>query len=312
MKVLIVEDDLISRRLLQKTLEEWGYTVIPAENGQKAWDIFNKDEIKFIVADWLMPEMDGIELCRKIRSSKNSGYVYFIILTGKDKREDIVEGLDAGADDYVAKPFDREELKVRVKAGERIIKLEKELKDRNTELNQLNIRLEKLALIDPLTEISNRRSFYNSIEKIHYNSCRYFQKYGLIMCDIDNFKGYNDFYGHLEGDNILKEVAGTFRRTSRLSDDIFRFGGEEFVVILPDQDVEGSVVVAERIRKDIESLSIENKGSDRGILTVSCGVAAFNEEDKQGKWDAVLNRADRALYKAKAAGRNRVVMLNDL
>lgn len=310
-RILIAEDDLISRRLLQKTLEEWGYTVIPADNGQKAWDIFVKEEIKFVIADWMMPGMDGIELCRKIRSLKKSGYVYFIILTGKDRKEDIIEGLAAGADDYLAKPFDREELKVRVKAGERIIRLEKELIEKNETLQILNKKLEELALIDPLTEIGNRRSFYESIKRSHHNACRYLQGYGLVMCDIDNFKAYNDTYGHIEGDHILITVADNIRKAVRLSDEAFRYGGEEFVVILKGQELDGSIVFAERIRTAVESLRIEHKGSEKGIVTISCGVEAFNESDKDNKWDVILSRADTALYIAKSEGKNRIATLKD-
>ncbi len=306
MRILIVEDDLISRKLLQKTLEEWGHEVIAAENGKEAWDIFQKEELKFVIADWMMPEMDGLTLCQKIRSSNNTGYVYFLLLTGKEKKEEVIEGMDAGADDYVVKPFDWDELKVRTRAGERILDLEKKLKEKNEALEDLNKRLEEIAWIDPLMEIGNRRGFYNSMEKIHHRATRYMHGYGLIMCDIDHFKAYNDTYGHLEGDNVLKLVGKTIKEFLRLSDDVFRFGGEEIVVILQDQGLEKSTDVAERLRKKIESLGIEHKGSDNGILTLSCGVAAFNDNDRKSKWETILNRADKALYFAKSEGRNSV------
>ncbi len=306
MKILIVEDDLISRRLLQKTLEDWGHEVIAAENGEQAWKIFQNENLKIVIADWMMPVMDGLALCRKIRSSNNLGYVYFLLLTGKDKQEDVVEGLDAGADDYVVKPFDWDELKVRLRAGERILELEKELKEKNEALIDLNKRLEEIAWIDPLMEIGNRRGFYNSMEKIHHRATRYTHGYGLIMCDIDYFKAYNDTYGHLEGDNVLKLVGRTIKDFLRLSDDVFRFGGEEIVVILQDQDLEKSIDVAERLRKTIELLGIEHKSTDRGILTLSCGVAAYSDYDRKNKWESILNRADKALYVAKSEGRNTV------
>ncbi len=306
MKILIVEDDYISRQLLQKTLEEWGHEVIAAENGQEAWEIFQKEELKFVIADWMMPVMDGLTLCQKIRSADTSGYVYFLLLTGMDKKEDIIKGLDAGADDYVVKPFDWDELKVRTRAGERILELEKELKVKNEELSDLNAKLEEIAWVDPLMEIGNRRGFYNSMEKVHHRATRYMHGYGLIMCDIDNFKLYNDTYGHLEGDNVLKLIGNTMKEFLRLSDDVFRFGGEEIVVILQDQDLVKSVDVAERLRKRIESLGIEHEGSGTGILTLSCGVAAFYDDDRNNKWETILNRADKALYHAKSEGRNRV------
>ncbi len=311
MKILIVEDDLISRRLLQKMLEEWGHEVIPAENGQEALDIFNQGEIKFVIADWLMPVMDGLTLCRTIRSSQNSGYVYFVLLTGKDKKEDMIEGLRSGADDYVTKPFDRDELNVRVRAGERILELEKELTRKNEELRRLNIKLEEIARIDPLMEIGNRRSFYDSIKRAHYRSCRYGQSYGIIMCDIDYFKSYNDTYGHLEGDRILRTVADTIKRSLRFSDEVFRYGGEEIVIIVPEQDLNGTLVVAEKVRKEIESLRLEHKGSQEGILTISCGIAAFDINERDNKWENILAHADKALYAAKSAGRNRVGVLNN-
>lgn len=299
MKILIAEDELISRRLLQKTLEEWGHEVLSSENGNEAWDVFQKENVKLVIADWMMPEMDGIELCRAIRTSESSGYVYFILLTGKDKKVDIVNGLDAGADDYVTKPFERDELKVRLRAGERIINLEKEL----TEKNKI---LEELSLMDPLMGIGNRRSFYNTIEKMHDRAVRYGQGYGIIMCDVDFFKTYNDTYGHLLGDQVLKSVAKSVRLSCRTSDEIFRYGGEEIIVLLPGQDCDSTTLVAKRVREGIEKLNIEHKGSKNEILTISCGAAAFTDSDKMGKWEEVIDRADKALYKAKENGRNQV------
>jgi two-component system cell cycle response regulator len=307
MRVLIAEDDLVARRLLQKTLESWGYTVFTAENGRQAWEILQSEDLKLIIADWIMPVMDGITLCQKIRSSGIHGYVYFILLTGRHKKEDIVRGLEAGADDYVAKPFERDELKVRVRAGERIIRLEKELREKNETLRRLNVRLEELAGIDPLMGIGNRRTFHKIIEKVHHRADRYSQGYSIIMCDIDNFKSYNDVYGHLAGDQILKTVAAEIRKSVRASDEVFRFGGEEIVVVaVPEQDLEGTVAAAERMRRNVESLGLEHKGSGSGIVTISCGAALFDGRCGDNRWEMVLARADRALYEAKEAGKNRV------
>lgn len=302
MKILIAEDDLVSRLLLKKTLEGWGHDILMVENGKKAWEIFLKGNIKVIIADWMMPEIDGVELCRMVRTSADTGYVYFILLTGKDRKEDVVNGLDSGADDYVTKPFDREELKVRLRAAERIVNLEKELTDKNN-------RLEELVCIDPLMEIGNRRSFYTTIEKMHNRAHRYGQGYGIIMCDVDFFKAYNDTYGHIWGDKVLASVAGSIKRSCRISDEAFRYGGEEIVVLLPGQDAVTTALVANRIIQGIESLNLEHKGSDKGVLTISCGVAAFTVEDKGSKWESVLDRADKALYKAKNNGRNQVATL---
>ncbi|GBE04384.1 MAG TPA: diguanylate cyclase [Nitrospirae bacterium] len=308
MKILIVEYDPISRLLLEKTLESWGHEITSAENGQEAWEIFQKSNYKFVISDWQMPVMDGLTLCRKIRSLKNSGYVYFILLTGKEKKREVIEGLYSGADDYFTKPFDREELKVRTRAGERILNLEKELNGKNEELLHLNAKLEEIAWIDPLMEIGNRRSFFESIKKTHHRAKRYAHNYGLVMCDIDNFKVYNDTYGHLQGDNALKQIAVTIKNLLRMSDDVYRFGGEEITIILQNQELEYTKEVAERIREKIESLRIEHKGSPVGFLTLSCGVAAFNAEDAARDWQHVLNRADKALYIAKSDGKNKVCL----
>ncbi|MBI5026534.1 MAG: diguanylate cyclase, partial [Nitrospirae bacterium] len=248
---------------------------------------------KFVIADWMMPVLDGVELCRKIRLMNEAGYIYFILLTGKDKKEDVVQGLDSGADDYITKPFEREELRVRVMTGMRILELEK--------------RLEELACIDPLMQIRNRRYFHQAIERIHDRARRYSEGYGVIMCDIDYFKKYNDIYGHIQGDNILKTIAETLKETLRLSDEIFRYGGEEIIIILPEQEINDTTIAAERIVRSVESLRIEHKGSEFSIVTISCGIAAFDKKtDLNSKWISVVDRADKALYRAKSGGRNRV------
>lgn len=306
MKILIAEDETITRKLLKKTLEEWGYEILCAENGQEAYEIFIKEHVKFIIADWLMPVMDGLTLCRLIRSSNDLGYVYFIVLTGMNKKEDIIKGLSVGADDYVVKPFDRDELKVRVKAGERILTLEKQLTENNEMLQKLNVKLEELVRLDILMKIGNRLSFYETIEKVHHRAGRYEQGYGIIMCDIDHFKLYNDAYGHLAGDNVLRRVAASIKECIRKSDEVFRYGGEELVIILPNQNNNSSIAAADKVRQCVAALNIENKGSGSGLITISCGVAAFDMNDPGLKWEVILDRADKALLMAKNSGKNRV------
>ena len=307
MKILIAEDDLISRRLLQKTLESWGHRVLAAKDGRQAWNILQTNDIRLVIADWVMPFIDGVTLCQKIRKANMPGYVYFIILTGKDRKEDIIVGLEAGADDYVTKPFDRGELQVRVHAGKRILTLEKELSETNEQLQRLNQRLEEMTRVDPLMQIGNRRGFYETVEKVHGHSSRYGRNYSILMCDIDQFKAYNDLYGHMAGDEILKAVASSIRGALRTSDELFRYGGEEIVLILPEQDLEKATVAAGRVRSGIEALGIEHKGSRAGVITISCGVASLlNREYKNDRWETILAHADNALYEAKSAGRNRV------
>jgi two-component system cell cycle response regulator len=306
MQLLIAEDDIVTRKLLQKTLADWGYETLSADNGKKAYDIFLKENVKFIIADWMMPDMDGITLCRLIRSAKERGYVYFILLTGKGEKEDLINGLAAGADDYVLKPFDRDELRVKVKIGDRILNLEKDLSEKNELLENLNSKLEKLVRHDILMGIGNRLHFYETIEKVHLRGSRYATRYGIIMCDIDQFKAYNDTYGHLAGDNVLKIVADAMKGSIRKSDDIFRYGGEEIVIILPDQDLSSAVTAAQKVKESVEALGIENKKAPNGILTISCGVAAFDSDTADNHWEEMLNLADKALYKAKLEGRNKV------
>src|SRR3989338_5647918 len=187
MKILIAEDSPTWWRLIKKTLEDAGYEVLIAEDGKKAWAIIQKENVKLIIVDWLMSGLDGIELCRKVRTSQTQGYVYIIFLTSKDKKDDMIAGLDAGADDYMVKPFEKAELLVRIRGGERVVNLEKELMGKNA-------KLEELVSIDPLMEIYNRRSFYEAIERAHDRARRYEQVYGIIICDIDYFKSYNDTY----------------------------------------------------------------------------------------------------------------------
>jgi diguanylate cyclase (GGDEF)-like protein len=305
-KILIADDDPITRKLLKKTLDGWGHETVAVDNGEEAWEIFLAHRINFVIADWMMPGMNGLDLCNRIRSSGATEYVYFVLLTGKDRKEDIIAGLNAGADDYVTKPFERDELRVRLRVGERILNFEKQISEKNSELVSLNIKLEELARLDPLMQIGNRRSLYETIERIHHRACRYVHVYGLIMCDIDNFKLYNDTYGHLGGDGVLRTVANSIKKCLRLSDYVFRYGGEEIVIVLPDQDIETSRNVAERIREEVESLGIKHAVSDKGVLTVSCGVASFDTEEPDSKWEILLERADKALYVAKTSGRNRV------
>ena len=306
MKILIVEDDPVTRKLLKKSLEGWGHETIAVDSGKKAWESFLAHPVNFIIADWVMPGMDGLDLCSRIRSSEATGYVYFVLLTGKGRKEEIIEGLNAGADDYMTKPFELDELRVRLRVGERILNFERQISQKNRELVSLNSRLEELARLDPLMGIGNRRSLYETIEKVHQRACRYAEVYGIIMCDIDNFKMYNDTYGHLAGDSVLRAVADSGRKCLRISDYVFRYGGEEIVIVLPGQDIDKSVKVARRIKEKVESLRIEHRGCDKGTLTVSCGVAAFDMQDKDGKWETLLERADNALYMAKTSGKNAV------
>ena len=295
MKILIADDDPISRRLLEATLSEWGYDVLVTYDGSAAWKAMQQLEAPgLVISDWMMPHMDGLELCRKIRQMDRTGYIYFIILTAKDRKEDVIDGLDAGADDFLIKPFDREELKCRTRIGERIIELEQ--------------RMLKLATTDFLTGVLNRRAFFERMEQEINRSLRENTSLSMILTDIDYFKKVNDRYGHQTGDMVLQRFTEQLLNSSRPYDFVGRYGGEEFVICLPGADISQSGSVAERMRSKVEEMKIILPDGSQSIrITASFGTTAFLMNSKE-KADSLIKRADNALYKAKNEGRNRVCM----
>jgi len=307
-RILIADDDRVSRRLLQKLLSdhELGAEILVAHDGEEAWKIINRRFAPIVITDWVMPKMDGLELCRKLRQANFDRYVYIILLTARDDQEGVLQGLHAGADDYVRKPFDQNELQLRVKAGLRVIQLEEELARKHEQLRSLNVKLKDLARIDPLMQVGNRISMYEAIERLHDQTMRYHKSYGLLICDIDHFKLVNDTLGHQAGDKTLFKVARVIKQNIRRADQVFRFGGEEIVVLLPEQDLEGAVHSGERIRQAVQALGIFHPTATDKTLTVSVGAAACEPGSTARDWKEVLEQADKALYQAKAQGRNRV------
>jgi two-component system cell cycle response regulator len=291
MKVLIVEDDPISRRLLENIMPKWGYDIQFAKDGNEAWELMQNPEApNLIISDWMMPKMDGLELCRKIRLMKRSSYIYFIILTSKTSKEDVVKGLDAGADDFLVKPFDYEELKYRIKIGKRIIDLEQ--------------KIMTLANTDVLTNVLSRRAFMERMDEEVQRASRENTNLSFLITDIDHFKNVNDTYGHQAGDVVLKMIANQFKLFSRPYDFVGRYGGEEFVVGIPGADSLQTKGIAERMRKRLEQLDMLLPKQTESIrITASFGVA--NLRVKTGEdLDSLIKRADDALYKAKKEGRN--------
>jgi two-component system, cell cycle response regulator len=293
MKILVVEDDPISRRILEATLLKWGYEVQVAVDGLEALEIIrNPDAPNLVISDWMMPRMDGLALCREIRSMEKSGYIYFIILTAKGEKKDIIEGLEAGADDFLTKPFDREELKYRTRIGERIINLER--------------RILELANTDALTGLLNRRAFMDRMEQETSRSQRDKTSLSMIMTDIDHFKNINDTYGHQAGDLVLRKFAATLSSSLRSYDFIGRYGGEEFVTCLPGADESQARSVAERMRRQIEEMETTLPDASQSVrITASFGISSFAAESGEN-FDSLIKRADDALYRAKKEGRNRV------
>ncbi len=299
MRVLIADDEPISRRMLEAALLRMGHDVIVTCDGEEAWSAIQNSPIRFVIADWMMPNMDGLELVRRIRTLSNQNYIYSVLLTSRNQKQDIIHGLAAGADDYLTKPFDRDELLVRVRSGERIVRLEEELAARNEQLR-------RLTLIDELTGIGNRRAFDGTLSRMVDHCRRYDHPFSLLMIDIDRFKAYNDTLGHTAGDEALRSVAELIKNNVRTADLAFRYGGEEFACILPETDAEGGATVAERLRDGIEQNGLPHPDNPpAGCVTVSCGVATYSG-DARGSANDLIRLADEALYRAKDAGRNRV------
>ncbi|HUY90623.1 MAG TPA: diguanylate cyclase [Pirellulales bacterium] len=298
MKVLVADDEAISRRMLESLLGRWGYDVIAAKDGTEALKILmSPDSPKMAVLDWVMPGVDGPQLCREIRRTRAEPYTYVLLCTGKRTQQDIVAGLEAGADDYLTKPFDPAELKVRLRTGQRILYLQDQLISAREALRDE-------ATHDPLTGLWNRAAVLNILSQELGRSQRQGARLSVLLIDLDHFKRINDAYGHQIGDQVLRQVAQAMRESVRRYDSIGRYGGEEFLVVLPDCDESSAVSRAERLRLAVASMTIETPAG-RIRATASFGVAAFDKETCPKSFD-LIQAADEALYRAKRNGRNRV------
>jgi len=303
MRILLAEDDAVTRRLVQAQLTRWGHDVIVCEDGAHAWQVLSEaDAPRLAILDWMMPEMEGVLICRQVRSRENQPYVYIILLTSRNRKEDVIEGLESGADDYIIKPFDLHELRVRVRAGCRILSLQEQL------ISALSDS-EFQASHDPLTGLWNRRAILDILEKDQARSIRNSEPMGVIVGDLDHFKRINDSYGHLAGDAVLREVARRITSAVRLYDSVGRYGGEEFLIVVPGCNDEEVLGIAERVRAVVaENPLVTPEGQFQ--VTMSLGVAtAFPDEGCEA--DAMIRAADEAMYAAKAKGRNRVELWRD-
>ncbi len=313
--VMIVEDDPVSREVVAHLLRRREYQVVETADGREALELLSP-EVKIVVAEWMMPNLDGLELCRRLKSPDLAGYRYVIMVTSKAEKEDIVEALEAGADDYIIKPVDHDELLARIRAGERIVQLERALADAWE-------KAQGEAERDSLTGLYNRRHFDERLAGELRRAERERSRVALLMLDLDHFKHINDTYGHAAGDEVLRHVAKIIAREVRMGIDVpARYGGEEFAVIAPekgpiggeefaviapDTNLFGAESLAERIRTRVAGLRVP-VGDQLVSVTLSVGVAVFDPrvEHRDDPMRALLEAADQRLYQAKHAGRNRV------
>lgn len=296
MNILVADDEALSRRLLEKTLERAGYDVVAVENGRQALEhLTGPDAPRLALLDWVMPELDGPSVCRAVRKRTDQTYVYMVLLTSKGSKEEIVRGLEAGADDYLTKPFDAEELRARLRVGERILLLE----DRLVEARE-NMRFR--ATHDPLTSVLNRGAVLDLLGREVQRSRRENKSTAILLGDVDHFKDVNDTHGHVVGDEVLAEIASRLVNSVRSYDFVGRYGGEEFLVVLNSCDTSYGPSRAEEIRK---SVSISPIQTAKGSVSVTMSFGILQTAD----WGALsledlLHETDIALYQAKAAGRD--------
>lgn len=296
MKIMIAEDDMLSRMMLEKSLERAGYEVTAVSNGARALTALDaEDPPRLALLDWAMPEKDGAEVCREIRRRRGRAYTYLILLSSKESKQDIVQGLEAGADDYLTKPYDQEELMARLRAGERILELEDHLVEARE-----SMRFQ--ATHDPLTSLWNRGVIEELLSREIHRSRREKCCTVVMLCDVDHFKQVNDQFGHSTGDEVLKELARRLHHSVRSYDMVGRFGGEEFLIILNKCDIASASTRAENIRTVVAKKPFLTRSNSLAV-TISVGLALSTEYEDRTV-DEILAGVDAALYAAKSAGRN--------
>ena len=301
MKILIADDSIVSRHLLEATLRKWGYEVVVACDGLEALELMQRENAPSLaILDWMMPGMTGLEVCDRIRQRAREPYTYILLLTSKSQKEDLIEGMDAGADDYITKPFDQHELQVRLRAGRRLVDLQAELLSAREALREQ-------ATKDSLTHLWNRSSIFDILCRELHRAERENSPVGVVMIDLDHFKSVNDNYGHFAGDAVLCESARRMQSTIRPYDAIGRYGGEEFLVMLPGCDEQGSLNLAERMRKHLSQAQMSL--TENAINVTASFGATVAVPGQVWTAESLIRKADEALYLAKRLGRNRVEVL---
>ena len=298
MKILLAEDSKVYRALIENLLKDWGFDLVVAENGQQAWEILRQPEGPCLaLLDWMLPGIDGLELCQRIRAMPTSGrYIYTLLLTARDKKADLIAALEAGADDYLAKPFDHPELRLRLMAGKRLLELHEELVGARESLLLAATR-------DSLTGLLNRAESLAFLDRELFRCRRNKSPVAVLLIDVDHFKAVNDSLGHLAGDAVLREVAKRLTFSLRPYDGAGRYGGEEFLLMLPGCDLESATRRGEEIRNLICRSPVITPAGER-VITISLGVTAADTSTAKDH-TVILGVADKALYRAKNNGRNR-------
>lgn len=304
-EILIVEDSPTQALQLQFLLECEGYGATVAQNGKQALELLADRFFPIIITDWVMPEMDGLEFCRELRQRYQDDYIYVFLVTARSSKEEIVKGLESGADDYLVKPVEPAELVARLSTARRVLGLEHTLKERNQEIS-------RLLYTDHLTQVYNRSYLDETLEIACKQAARYHRALAVAICDIDHFKKVNDIHGHQIGDKVLMEVARVLRETVRIDLDwVARYGGEEFVLVLPETGLEGAVQVCQRLRRLVAGCRFADGQDGFFSITLSFGVAVLAAERPENSANPaaydMIGLADNCLYQAKGAGRDRVI-----
>lgn len=300
MKILIADDDPLSLKLMERTLQNYGYEPITAKNGREAAQVLSSPGgPRLALIDWMMPELDGPGVCREVRSQQENPYVYMLLLTSKQSNEDVVMGLEAGADDYLTKPCHPAELKARLHTGRRVLQLEDKLVEAREEMRFK-------ATHDPLTSLLNRGGILAVLQNERGRTSWDRKPVSLLLCDIDHFKQINDRHGHPVGDEVLQQVSSLLQDLVQPKGAVGRFGGEEFLIVLGACDAADLRERAERIRAEVNRSPFLTQ---QGPVPVALSIGAITIEDESHSVgiDLYLKEADAALYRAKAAGRNRVI-----
>jgi len=296
MRVLAAEDNPIFQSMLRNMLTKWGYQAVIARSGTEAWQILEApDAPRLAVLDWMMPGIDGVEICKRIREANREPYIYILLLTARTESQDLIQGMDAGADDYLTKPFNAHELRVRLNAGRRILMLQQELL-------LAREKLRDQATHDSLTGLLNRGCILEKLDEEISRTRRANEPLSVVMADLDRFKLINDTYGHPVGDQVIRGLAWLLKGRLRSSDMIGRYGGEEFLIALSDVSPEKAAIVIERIREDFSSLPHAHPNGTL-FATFSAGIASYPNFRSA---ISLTEAADNALLEAKRLGRNRV------